>query len=272
MYALALALIPAIVLLVYIYKKDNREKEPMKLLWKCFFWGVISIIPAILLEEAGSFFFESDMVNGSIEYAFVDGFIIAALSEELCKYIMLKKCTWKAPEFNCSFDGIVYAVYVSLGFAAFENIFYVLDGGISIAILRMFTAVPLHALDAVYMGYYYSKAKEASLMCNIPGNTTDRADNQEPSPMRKYRRKALFVPIILHGIYDFLLSTDSEVVGDTIFFLCVLIWVAFVITMFIFSLRLVKKASANDEYFITPVEPPVTDFPTTGDGSPFSPQ
>ena len=244
----ALALIPAIVLLVYIYKKDKKEKEPMKLLLKCFFWGVLSTIAVLVLEELGSSIFEDDLIQGSIKYAAVDGFVIAALSEEFCKFVTLKRCTWKSPEFNCRFDGIVYAVFVSLGFAACENVFYVIDGGLSIAILRMFTAVPLHALCAVYMGFYYSKAKEASIY----------ADRRSE---RRNKRRALFIPILVHGFYDFLLSIDADVEGESAFLVSFLIWIAFVIVMFIISLKLVKKASLADDFFKTDLG---TDLNQTG--------
>lgn len=233
---IALALVPAVVLLIYIYKKDKREKEPMRLLWKCFFLGIISTLPAILIEELGEMLLDSDLTEGSFSYAFIDSFVVVALAEELCKYVMLKKSTWKSSEFNCYFDGIVYAVFVSLGFAALENIFYVLDGGLSTAIMRMFTAVPLHAFTAVFMGYYYSRAKGEALK----GNNRKASSN---------RKKALWVPLILHGFYDSLLSLDSDVVGDSVTTVSIIVWIVFVIIMFIRSIKLVKKASAQDDYF-----------------------
>ena len=236
-HSTALALIPAIVLLVYIYKKDKREKEPFKLLLKCLLFGVVSTVAAVVLEELGTDLLESDLIEGSFEYALIDAFIIAALSEELCKYVMLKIGTWKSPEFNCYFDGIVYAVFVSLGFAAFENVFYVIDGGLSVALWRMFTAVPLHAFDAVFMGYFYSRAKKASL-------------EGSRRVMRRNKRRSLLVPILLHGFYDFFPSLEEEVVGSTAFTIGLFIWAAFVIAMFVITLRMVKRASKNDEMFI----------------------
>lgn len=233
---LLLALLPTIVLLIYIYKKDKLEKESRKILRKCFIWGMIIVVPIIALEEFLSFIFEDFFVVGSVGYAVIEGFIIAAFSEEMFKYIALKKKTWKSPEFNCFFDGIVYSVYVSLGFATLENILYVLDGEISTAFLRMFTAVPGHAFDAVFMGYFYSRAKKAEIE-----NNKSRA--------RRNKRLALVVPMLLHGLYDFLISLDEEVVGDGVFTMAIIYWFMFVIAQFIISINLVNKASKNDAYF-----------------------
>lgn len=233
---LALALIPAVVLLVYIFIKDRREKESFKILFLCFLFGVLSTIPAIIFETVGELIFDPFLTNGSFAYAIVDAFIVVAISEEGCKYFMLKKRTWKSKEFNCSFDGIVYAVFVSLGFAAFENIFYVFENGFSNAIMRMFTAVPSHACDAVYMGFFYSLAKEASLKGN------KRAE-------RRNKRLALFVPVLLHGLYDCLLSVDEEVVGEIPLLLCLVSWLALVVCIFFVSFKLVKRASNEDRYF-----------------------
>jgi len=228
-----LAIIPSIVLLVYIYKKDKIEKEPKKLLFKCFLWGIIIIIPVIIIEQILESVLGLFATSGSFFYALCDGFIVAAFSEELFKYLALKLKTWKSPDFDYSFDGIVYAVFVSLGFATFENILYVLEGDISTAFLRMFTAVPGHAYDAVFMGYFYSKAKKAEIDGDI-------------LLCKKYKRKALLVPILMHGIYDSLISFDAEVAGDTVVTMGLFLWFLFVIGTFIITVNLVSKASKND--------------------------
>jgi len=233
----SLAVVPCIALLIYIYAKDKKEKESKRLLIGCFVWGVIIIAPVLLIETILDEIFMSFLTVGSVSYAFAEGFIVAAFSEELFKYLALRGKTWKSKEFNCTFDGIVYAVFVSIGFATFENIMYVLDGGVSTALLRMFTAVPGHACDAVFMGYFYSKAKRAGLENNKKAE-------------KKYKKYALLIPILLHGIYDWLISFDEEVVGEDINTIGFLIWIVFVIVLFIASFRTVNKASKNDSYFV----------------------
>ena len=235
-----LAIIPTIFVMVYIYKKDTREKESGRILFKCFWWGVVIIAPVILLENVLEAIFEASYVEGSVGYAILDGFLVAAFSEELFKYLALKFKTWKSQEFNCTFDGIIYAVFVSLGFATFENILYVLDGDLSTAVMRMFTAVPGHAYDAVFMGYFYSKAKQAEIEGNRPA-------------MRRNKFCTLLVPILFHGIYDCLISFDEEVVGSGVTTFGFLLWIVVVIVEFVLSLKLVKKASKNDKFMVVPV-------------------
>lgn len=235
----ALAIIPSVILLIYIYAKDKKDKEPLRFLLKCFLWGIITIIPSFFIETVLDIVLEEFYSPGTLPYAVFDGFVVAAMTEEVCKYVALKKKTWKSGEFNCSFDGIVYAVFVSMGFATFENLMYVIEGDLATAIMRMFTAVPGHAYFAVMMGYFYSKAKGASI-------TGDK------KLVRKYKRKALVWPIILHGAYDCILFLDSDVVGEDFFLTAMLVWLVIVITEFVISLRLVHKSSKKDEYFELP--------------------
>lgn len=230
-----LAILPTIVLLIYIYVKDKKEKEPVRLLLGCFFLGMLASIPAMVLEEIIELGIGLITSEGTILYAVLEGIVVAGVSEEFFKHKFLTMKTWNRPEYDCLFDGIVYAVFVSLGFACFENVFYVLDGGISTAIGRMFTAVPGHMCFAVYMGYYCSMRR---LSC-VQGD--DRA-------FVRYRRLELLVPILLHGIYDALLMISSEVMDEDIQIKSFIIWVIFIIVMFVKTFSFVKKASKSDDY------------------------
>lgn len=236
---LTLALFPAIVLLYYIYKKDTVEEEPTKLLLACLCAGAICIIPACLFENLLSFLLIDGLhvQKGSIAYALVAGVLVAGLCEEGCKYIVLRLVTWKNKNFDYMFDGIVYAVFVSLGFAAVENILYVFEnGGVSTAIMRMFTAIPGHTCYGVIMGYFYGAAKQASL----EGRT---------KAYRVLCHKTLLIPMILHGIYDALLMTNAQVVGKEINQSLLTLWFLFIFLMFKRSFALVNLASKYDQKF-----------------------
>lgn len=236
-----LALIPAIALLIFIYVKDKKEKEPIGLLIKCFVFGILIVIPILIMESALEKIYLLFFTSGSLIGAFIDAFFMAALSEELFKNLALKKLTWKNRAFNCSFDGIVYAVFVSLGFAAFENVLYVVSDGIGAALFRMFTAVPCHAFVAVFMGYYYSKAKKAFF------------DNDKALE-KKYKSYSLLVPMICHGLYDWPLLIKAEIAGDAIAVLGFFAWVIFIIVQTVVAFRLVNKASKMDTLLFTPSE------------------
>jgi len=92
---------------------------------------------------------------------FYDAFFKVALIEEFSKFVFVRFILFPNRNFNEPFDGIVYSVMVSMGFATLENILYVFQYGFETGILRMFTAVPAHATFGVLMGYFLGKAKFA---------------------------------------------------------------------------------------------------------------
>ncbi len=227
------AVVPAIFLMVKVYRSDKLEKESPAMLVKMAVGGILSIIPAIILEGFGEPFIGLFFEEGTMVYNFVLYFFVVGLAEEASKYFFLKTRSWKSYEFNCQYDGVVYAVFVALGFALAENIFYVLDSGLSVAILRAVTAIPGHAADGVFMGAYYGMARGYAFL-----------GNEKKS--KSYRRLAVIVPTLTHGAYDFcasLMDLDVDVLwGAGIFF-------GFVIVLFIVAYRLINKLSRNDKYF-----------------------
>ena len=220
---LSLALLPAGILLGYIYRMDTIEKEPTKLLIRLFLFGCLCAIPASILEQIGEGLLSG--VESTLVYLLVDAFLVVAVAEEGCKFAFL--CTaWKNPAFDYRFDAIVYAVCVSLGFAALENVLYVVQYGLGTAIIRAFTSVPGHCFFGVYMGYWYGKAKHARYY-GLPGSGT-------------YLALSFIVPVLLHGFYDFCCFMS----GENSFF--TLVFLAFLVVFFIFAIRCVNKASRED--------------------------
>ena len=155
----AAALLPAIVLLFYIWKKD-KQKEPTSWLVKAVLWGAAICIPVAVVEMGIStaLFGAGGKPTGFLGTTAM-AFFVAALPEETFKLLVLWMVLRKNPYFDEHFDGIVYAVCVGLGFAAFENIGYVLgeeENWAAVAIARSLLAVPGHYAFAILMGYYYS--------------------------------------------------------------------------------------------------------------------
>ena len=234
----ALALIPVIGLLIFIYVRDKREKEPMGLLIGLFFAGVGTAIPAIILEAIGELILEAAIPYESAIKAVLLAMIVVGPAEEMGKYTVLRLITWKNKHFDYSYDAIVYAVFTSLGFAAIENIGYVFSGGLSVALTRMFTAIPGHTSFAVFMGFFYSKAKYAS----VTGNKSD---------YRKYNALSMIMPIIVHGLYDAIVMGGLAAEEDLVLGLAFLLWVVYVIALFVVSFIMVIKASKNDFCIVT---------------------
>lgn len=229
----ALALIPVVGLLLFIYFKDKKEKEPKGLLIGLFFAGLGSVIPAIILEAIGELILEAAIPYESALKGVLLAMIIVGPAEELGKYAVLRLITWKNRHFDYSYDAIVYAVFVSLGFAAIENIGYVFSGGLSVALMRMFTAIPGHTSFAVFMGYFYSKAKYASITNNV-------------SDYKKYNALSMILPIIIHGLYDAIVMGGLAIEAEIVVGLAFLLWIVYVIALFIVSFIMVIKASKND--------------------------
>ena len=161
---IAAAVLPAIVLLVYVYRRDRIEPEPRRLLISLLLCGVAATLMAVVAESVGAvalaFFLPGGENNPA--YGVWMYFVIVALSEEGFKYLALRWRTWRSPEFNCRFDGVVYAVFVSLGFALFENIGYVLMYGIGAALMRAITATPASACSWARTTVWPGAAKTAA--------------------------------------------------------------------------------------------------------------
>lgn len=185
---LNLAILPGIAIIIFIYFKDKYEKEPFPLLLKCFLLGLLTIIPPIIIELSGERFSPEHHRNSSD--ILIYSFLIVGLSEELSKFLLLRVYPYRSKHFNEPFDGIVYAVVISMGFATAENIFYVLGGGVGTGVLRMFTAVPGHAAFGVLMGYFvgFSKFRKHNFGFLFTG---------------------VFAAVVAHGFYDYFLFQDD---------------------------------------------------------------
>lgn len=186
--SISLAIIPALLLVVYFYRRDHLKPEPRELILKIFFLGILSTIPIIILELTLALFDDVFSFHPLAGYAF-RAFIIAALCEEGFKFIIVKQFAYNRVEFDEVMDGIVYTIVASLGFAVVENMLYVIRTGIVVALLRAVTAVPLHALASGLMGYYLGVAKFI----------TDKTSE------RKLFIKGLGLAILVHGLYNFFL-------------------------------------------------------------------
>lgn len=209
------AILPAAILLVYIYKQDRLEKEPVSLVLSLVLWGILSTFLAALTEELGmgilgALFERENVLSRVLMY-----FVVVGLSEEGFKYLLLRKKTWKSPHFNCQFDAVVYAVSVSLGFALWENIGYVVSYGMQAALARAITAVPGHACFGVFMGAFYGVAKES-----------DNRGFAEASLL--WRVLSVLVPSLIHGCYDFIATAPDLPAGVFMLFLALVLFTAFV--------------------------------------------
>ena len=192
-----LAVAPPLLIAYYIYQKDKYEKEPKELIIKSFLFGCLTVIPVLILE----IIFNENLFSSLFLYMLLG----VALVEEGVKFFFLKKYLFNHKEFNEPLDGIVYAVMISLGFATVENLFYVFNyvgnQETEVAIIRMFSAIPLHAACGVIMGYFVGLAKFSSESNN-------------------YLFKGLLSAVVIHGLYNYFIFLGN---ASSLSIVCLLI-------------------------------------------------
>lgn len=203
---------PGIALLSYFYLKDKYESEPIGMVLKSFIFGALIVFPVMVIQYG----FESE---GLLQSLFPNAFLLSGLLEEFFKWFVILYTAYHHTAFNERYDGIVYAVAVSLGFATVENVFYLTAYGINYALIRALLPVSSHALFGVIMGYYFGKAKFSS-------------------KKRRILLAGLVITAALHGLYDLILHIQT-------------IWLYIVIPFMIYlwwnALRKVKLAHLQDK-------------------------
>lgn len=219
------ALLPALILLIRVYRLDKIEKEPRSLLWKLAAFGALSGLAASVLEAGLLRLLGLWLTEGSTGYLLIENFLVVALVEELCKRWPVLHFAWRHPAFDYRFDAVVYCVFSALGFAALENVFYVLNYGMSVAVSRALLSVPGHFFFAVYMGVYLGEAKQAER-------------DGELYEKDRYLRASIAVPVLLHGFWDFSLSVPSCVMTVAFY--------VFVIVFFLSANHRLRVASETD--------------------------
>lgn len=216
---LFISLAPVFIIAFYIYSRDRYEKEPLSLLIKALFIGIICVLPILLIEGVLTKIYVGREGIGEAAYT---AFVVAGLTEEGIKFLALFLFFWRNRNFNEKFDAIVYAVFISLGFAAIENVLYVFQGGYSVGLVRAVTAVPAHALFGIMMGYNFGLARFNG----------------------EYRGINLFaaftIPFVSHGAYDFLLMSNNQ--------LMMVVFIPVFIFYWITGFRKMKKLSDDSAF------------------------
>lgn len=224
-YLLLAAVLPAVYLLLRVYRLDRVEKEPIGLLLLLVLGGVLAAGVAASLEGIFSRILPIFARRGSVKYLILENFIVVAFSEEITKRLPVRLFAWRSPAFNYRFDAVVYCAASALGFAAIENVLYVAEYGISTAVTRALLSVPGHFFFAVYMGVYLGQAKLAEHY---------GAEKEK----KHFLRMSLLIPILMHGFWDFCLSFESSVMTAVFF--------VFVILFFLNANAMLSKASQMD--------------------------
>lgn len=212
---MALAIIPGLLLIIYVYTKDKVEKEPISMIIKILVFGMISCVIAGYVNTFRMM--AIPYPEGTVEYAVTISFLVAAIDEEILKFLALRLGSWRSNAFNYRFDGIVYGLTAAVGFAIFENVGYVMSYGLYTAIIRAFTAVPMHAFCGVFMGAIYAYSKKASIL-GMKGSSV------------AYTILSLAVPMMIHGTYD-TFAFMGEAANVPFWIFVILLYAASIITI-----------------------------------------
>lgn len=186
---LTLAIAPCIAIALYIFIRDKNKKSQQALLINSFVLGAVALVLSVLFAKVLKMLYhpQNDTIIGTLLYAFIN----VALTEEFSKFFFVRYFSYPRKEFVEPFDGILYSVFVAMGFAALENIMYIFLQpsyylSVYVGSVRMITAIPLHASVAVIMGYFIGLAKFS----------------QKP---KSYLLVGLLAATLIHGIYDYFL-------------------------------------------------------------------
>ena len=200
---------PGLALLSYFYLKDQYESEPISLVMRSFIFGALLVFPIMFIQ----YVLDVEAVFAS---QFLYTFVAVGFLEEFFKWFILFFTIYQHIHFNEHYDGIVYGVSVSLGFATLENILYLFANGVEHALGRAILPVSSHALFGVIMGYYLGKGKFTS-----------------PVNRSKWIIMSCSIPILLHSIYDSILLSYLNWEYTMVPFMLFLWW---------FALHKAKKA------------------------------
>lgn len=223
-YVLA-AVLPAVFLMRYVYRQDRIESEPPYLLGQLALLGVAAAVVSVVPEILAQSLLDQWVGPENPRYIVLLAFLGVGAVEEGAKLFFLYRRTWRDGNFNYRYDAIVYAVFVSLGFAAFENVKYIFNYGLSVAFTRAILAIPGHMSFAVFMGVFYGRAKL-------------RYDCGNSLACRVNLLLGYLAAVTLHGIYDACCMTGTQ--RATVFF------VIFVLAMYAAVFALIRHESRTD--------------------------
>lgn len=195
---LSAGIAPGLALLSYFYLKDQYGSEPISVVFKTFLFGALLVFPIMFIQYV---LHTEHLVQTQV----IDAFFVSSLLEEFFKWFILFYTVYQHIAFDEPYDGIVYGAAVSLGFATAENIFYLLANGLEYAVGRALLPVSSHALFGVIMGYYFGKGKFTN------------------GSKQKWMIFSLMFPVLLHGVYDFIILSQKNYIVSMIPFM-IFLW------------------------------------------------
>lgn len=224
LWYILIALVPGLFWVWFYRRKDKKNPEPLKLIIKVFFWGMLITIPAIGIELAVDYFFPYSR-SENLLVIILSSLLIVAPVEEVLKFFVVKEKIYHNPAFDEPVDGVIYAVVAALGFASLENILVIFSDGHNAILLRFATATLMHAITSGIVGYYmgilkFDKSKQG----------------YSPRKKRYFIAQGLIIASLLHGLYNIIAGTKTS--------LTIVLIASIIIIMYFMLSRGIKELKA----------------------------
>ncbi|MCL4405084.1 MAG: PrsW family glutamic-type intramembrane protease [Patescibacteria group bacterium] len=156
-----LGVTPSLLWLIFFLLEDRKRPEPRTMIAEVFSAGIVAAVVAAVLEK----FIANYMTLSSFwEINISAEFMVFSLIEEtivfLAAYLMVGH-----NKFHDHMDPMIYLITAALGFAALENVSYLLSAGPAVAVhtilIRSVGATLLHAVASGFVGFYWAEKKLA---------------------------------------------------------------------------------------------------------------
>ncbi len=196
------AVAPALLILWLVIAAGERPGPPAKV-WTAFLLGAASIsLLGIVRAPFASIVAAPD--NPWLEQVLHSIFGVAA-PEETVKILVIVAVSWRRQASADPMDTVLYGAAAGLGFAAYENLAYLVQHAEmwrSLAALRSVLTVPFHGALGIIAGAYLAIARSGTAL----GAHRHNRDWARISS----RVLILFAPVALHAGFDFPLLTLQQ--------------------------------------------------------------
>jgi RsiW-degrading membrane proteinase PrsW (M82 family) len=156
-----LALVPAIIWLIFFYVQDRLEPEPKRYVIGIFVLGGL-LASAIGIPLVNNLFRVSDWLYEGPVVQLLGGILVVGFSQEFLKYAAVRYTIFGSREFDERMDGVIYGTAAGLGYATVLNIHYVLSNAgvdLSVGVIRIVITALAQASFSGMVGYFLAQKK-----------------------------------------------------------------------------------------------------------------
>ncbi|MFA5838605.1 MAG: PrsW family glutamic-type intramembrane protease [Candidatus Paceibacterota bacterium] len=245
--ALAVGILPALFWLWFWLREDKKRPEPHGLITMTFLGGFIAVLLALFIENViDTSLYISNIItslgfvvekiikffkeNYFLDYILFRSSVIIVLwsaVEEIIKYLASYITALRRREMDEPVDAMIYLMTTALGFAAFENVLFLISensilSSIISGNMRFIGATVLHTLTSGIVGLFIGLSFY-----------------KNPLKKKLYLFVGLILSIALHSVFNLLIINSND---ESIFSIFGLVWFAIIILILLFEkVKRIKK-------------------------------